>query len=314
MYDEDDATVGMLLDIDHLYGEHQGRLGPWVVSICVSAAPVLLYIYSGLYARIPIWLFAIFEAIFTIRVFMIVIGREKHRVAIYKKQLNDEYMGTADLLNVQIHPDGCLEYLNGKICYLVCCFNGTCEDSVGRSIQLRKLIDAMIDDYDYDTYLININESPALRNYYEQVSTFDKNQSAKNFINIVDHTMELTEDTSLVQCTLFAIKGFKSDWKDIRANIDTMINSRVARAYKSIYRIDDAKVINEFLNRDIDSIINISDLLRRKYANQQYDTSKVLAYDLPDDQEIIQGKAAVVKVVDDKAPKQSFHHKFEERV
>lgn len=114
MYDEDDATVGMLLDIDHLYGEHQGRLGPWVVSICISAAPVLLYIYSGLYARIPIWLFAIFESIFTIRVFMIVIGREKHRVAIYKKQLNDEYMGTADLLNVQIHPDGCLEYLNGK--------------------------------------------------------------------------------------------------------------------------------------------------------------------------------------------------------
>ena len=66
------------------------------------------------------------------------------------------------------------------------------------------------------------------------------------------------------------------------------------------------------MNRNSDSVINVPDLLRRKYATQQYDTSKVLAYDLPDDQEIVQGQGARVVVIDDKAPKKSFHQNYEE--
>lgn len=313
MNEHETETIGMLLDIEHLYGENQGRLGPWLISLCVAGAPVLLYVYTGLFQVIPIFIFAPIEIFFAIRVFMKIKGRENFRVEGYKKQLNDDYVSTADMLNIKtIHDDGCIEYLNGKISYLVCCFNGTCENVAHRSVQIRKMIDAMTTEYDCDIYIHNLTDSPALIDYYNHVNNFDKNQSATNFINIIDHTLELTEDYSLVQCTIYAIKGTRSDWKDMKNTIETTVNSRVAKAYKSIYRISDENVINDILNRNSDSVINVPDLLRRKYANQQYDSSKVLAYDLPDDQEIVQGQGARIVVVDDKAPTKSFHQKYEE--
>lgn len=310
---DDRSFIGMLLDIEHLYGEHQGRLGPWLISAGLIAAPVLLYVYTGLFTVIPIFLFVPVEIFFAIRVLMKIIGRESHYLALYRKQLNDDYMSTADMLSIRtIHPDGCIEYLNGRICYLVCCFNGTCEDIDNRSVQIRKLLDAMIGEFEFDTYIHNITDAPALRDYYNRVSNFDKNQSATNFIGIIDHTIALTEDTSMVQCTIYAIKGYKSDWITIKNQIASSVGSRVAKAYKTISVVNDPVVINEILNRNVDSIINVNDLLRRKYATQQYDTSKVLAYDLPEDQEIVQGQSAVVEVVHDTAPKKGFHQVYKE--
>lgn len=313
MDERENSTIGMLLDIEHIYGEHQGRLAPWLTSVCLACAPVLVYVYFNLMAVIPILLFIPIEIFFSLRVFMKIVGRENHRLQLYRKQLNDDYTSTADMLNVRtIHNDGLIEYLNGRVQYLVCCFNGTCLDADLRSVQIRRMLDAMCADFDYDIYIHNLTDSPALYEYYNKVNNFNKNQSAANFIDIIDHTIQLTEDTSVVQCTIFAIKGYKSDWKNMKAQIDTIINSRVSRAYKTIYRVDDAEVISDILNRNVDSVININDLLRRKYTTSQYDTSKVLAYDLPDDKEIIQGLDAAVKVITDAAPQLSFHKKYTE--
>ena len=311
--DREKETIGMLLDIEHLYGEHEGRLGPFIATLAVSAAPILFYVYLGLFTRIPIWVFVPFEVIIIIRAIMIIPGREYYRKQLFLKQINSDYMNTAKLLNVNvIHPDGCLEYTSGKILYLVCCFNGTSDDEIQRSIQLRKFLENAIGEYEFDTYIQNVNDSPALREYYNKVSNFNKNLSARNFIHMIDHNIELTEDTSIVQCTIYAVKGYRSDWKDIKTQIDTALGSRVARCYKTVYRVSDPYVVNQILNRDIDSVINISDLTRRKYATQQYGTSKVLAYDLPDDKEIIQGRGAANPVIVDKAPKKSFHVSYEE--
>ena len=32
-------TIGMLLDIEHLYGEHEGRLGPVLLILCIAFKP-----------------------------------------------------------------------------------------------------------------------------------------------------------------------------------------------------------------------------------------------------------------------------------
>ena len=305
-------TIGMLLDIEHFYGEHEGRMGPVVLTLCLAGAPILFYVYFGLFSVIPIWLFLPIEIYFSVRVIMKIIGRESYRLNLFRKQLNDDYTSTANLLNTKvIHPDGCIEYSNGTIMYLVCCFNGTSESELVRSVQLRKLLDNMLGDYVYDTYIHNVNESPALRDYYNSVSNFDKNSAARNFIKIIDHNIELTEDTSVVQCTIYAIKGNKSDWKDIKTQIDSTLNSRIAKCYKKIYRVSNADDVNAIFNRNIDSVINIEDLQRRKYATQEYDTSKVLAYDLPDDKEIVQGVGRVKPIIPE-APKGSFHITFKE--
>ena len=309
----DKETIGMLLDIEHLYGQHEGRMAPVMLTLTLISAPVLLYLYFGLYYIVPIWAFVIIEFLFAIRVIMLIPGREKHRVKLYKKQLNDEYTNTADLLNIKtIHQDGCIEYINGKICYLVCCFNGTSEDEIQRSIVLRKLLESAVGDYEFDTYIHNLTDSGALREYYNKVKNFNRNESASNFVSIIDHYIDLTDSTSTVQCTIYAITGYRSDWKTIKTQIDTTLSSNVVNCYKMISRLDDQESISEVLNRNIDSIINIPDLMRRKYSTSQYGSSKVITYDLPDDAEVIHGKSAMEVVIDDKAPGKSFHVAYKE--
>lgn len=310
--EKEKPTIGMLLDIDHLYGEHEGRLAPWIWALALPGIPLLFYVYLGAFEVIPVWLFAPFCVFLLIRGIMLFPGRESYRMEVFRRQLHDEYTSTATLMNIKtIHPDGCIEYINGRIMYIVCCFNGTTDDEVARSVQLRKLLDSMFGDYEVDTYIHNLTDSPALRDYYNNVSAFEHNISAKNFISMIDHTLTITEDTSVVQCTIYCIKGTRSDWKQIKSQIDIAVGSRSARCYKNIYRVEEPDAINAILNRNIDSVINITELLRRKYATQNYDTSKVLAYDLPDDKEIIQGKASIKPVIP-KQTKHSFHVQYKE--
>ena len=286
-------TIGMLLDVEHIYGGHESRMGPIVIVIATACVPILLYVYYTMWTFFPIWLFVILDIIVTVEVTLITIGKQPERVSKYKKQLYSDYSEPANLMNIAtIHPDGCVEFLNGTIYYYVCAFNGTIDDSVQRSIQLRKLIENMVGDYEYDTYLLNIDDSPALKNYYEKVATFEKSKAAYNFVGIIDHNINLVSESSVVMCTVYAIRGTRSDWKDMANQIDMAINSRMARCYKSIYRVKDPDEINYIVNRDADTVINIPELLRTKYANEQYGTSKVLAYDLPDDMEIVQGGSA----------------------
>lgn len=297
-------TIGMLLDIEHLYGEHESRLGPILISLCLAGAPILVYVGFGLFAYIPIWLFVPIEIYVIIRVLLKVQGRESYRMRIFKRQLYDEYSSTSQYVNVKtIHDSGCIEFVNGNIMFLVCCFNGTCEDEVRRSIEVRKLLMGLLSDYVFDVYIHNINLSPELRNYYKKVNRFDKNDSARNFIKIIDYTLSLTENTSLVQCTIFAVRGKLSDWKDIQHQITIACKSKTAKCYKTIYPVTDPQEITDILNRDIDSTVQISELLRSKYATDDFGSSRVLAYDLADDMEVVQGKAAVKPII----PEQTAH-------
>ncbi len=310
--ERDKPVIGMLLDIVNLYGEHEGRLAPWMWVLCLGLGPVVIYAYFGMWNIIPIWLFAPLDILLIIRLIMKFPGREKYRVEIFKRQLNDKYVPAADLMNIKvIHPDGCIEYINGMITYLVVSYNGTVDNEVQRSVQLRKLLDMMTLNREYDIYILNMNESETLRKYYSKVNAFEHNASARNFIKMIDHTIQITKDSSMVQCTIFVIRGRKSDWKDIKNQIDTALGSRLARCYKTIYRVTEQDEINAIFNRDCDSVINIEALMRKKYATEEYSTSKVLAYDLPDDQIIIQGQGNEHPVLPEQT-KHSFHVVFKE--
>lgn len=305
-------TIGMLLDIEHLYGNSESRLGPWVASLLLGGAPALIYVYFGLFTYVPIWLFLPINIFWVIRVIMKIQGREDYRMMIFKRQLYDKYVTSSSLMNIKtIYADGCIEYVNGTIMYLVASFNGTCESEVRRSVELRKFMQNLLGDYLADIYIHNITMVAELRDYYNRVSRFGKNESAKNFIKIIDYTLSLTEDTSMVQCTIFAIKGRRSEWKDMKHQIDVAVKSKVAKVYKTVYRIKDVEEINSVLDRDIDTTVNISELLRNKYKTEDYGSSSVLAYDLDADKIIEQGKSAVKPIIPEQTAS-SFHVVFEE--
>lgn len=305
-------TIGMLLDIANLNGEHQGSLTPWLIVLAGGLSPTLVYVYFQLFLFVPIWLFAPANVFLLIRLIMIFPGREKHRVNIFKRQLNSKYMATADMLNTKvIHEDGCIEYVSGKVMYLVACYNGTIDNEEAHSVQLHKFINSLTSGYDYDIYILNMNDSPALRNLYNRVHTFNRNISARNFIQMIDHNIKLTNDTSKVLCTIYAIRGNRSDWKAIRSQVDNVLGSTTSRCYKIAIRIEDSEAINEVFNRDSDSVINIDELTRHKYVTEEYHGSKVIAYDLPEDQIVIQGQDADKPVIPVQT-KSTFHVQFKE--
>lgn len=310
---DEKPTIAMLLDIEHLHGGHEGRLAPILATLIAATFPTLVYIYLGATTFMPLWIFVPIAIFILLEVLLLGPGQQKKRVEMFRQQLKDNYASASRMMNIKaVHPDGCIEYTNNKICYLVCCFNGTSTDDIQRSVQVRKLLESMFGEYDFDIHIHNVDDSPELYKYYEKVSSFDKNVAARNFISMIDHTINLTESTSVVQCTIFCIKARRGDWMTLRKQIDLALTSTAARCYKTIYRVDDEDAINAIVNRNIDGVVKFDELIRHKHANQRYGSSKVLAYDLPEGKEIVHGIGAEVKVINDIAPTRRLHVKMEE--
>lgn len=307
-------TIGMLLDIEHIYGQHESRSGPIIGCLIGACMPPFFYVYVTGWNYIPIWLFVIFDVIFTVELMLIVLGKQRQRTEKFKKQLYSDYSEPAELMNIRtIHPDGCIEMLNGNIYYYVVGFNGTCDNEIQRSVQMKKFISNLVGDCDYDTYIVNINDSQALHDYYEKAAAFNKSEAALNFVRIIDHSIDITENSSLVLCTIFAIKGTRSSWKTLVTQIDMALGSKLSRVFKECHRVTDPEEVNSILNRNADTVININELLRHKYATQQYSTSKVIAYDLPDDSVVIQGGSKAKRVLPEELSAKGFQQVYKEK-
>lgn len=270
----------MLLDIDHFYGESEGRLGPIIIFLCIGLAPVLLYLYFGLYYFIPLWLFVSFNIIWFIRWAMIIPGDEKTRLANFKKQLNDVYAAMYELLRIRmIHPDGCIEYLNGEVAYMVVTYNATSSDDVKRSMQIRKFQSIMLDDRSYDINIQNITTMDALENRYEKVQFFTDAEAAQDFIDIIDHNINIVQTSSLLTRTIYYIKGRRSDWKTMSESIDAAINSNHAKVFKSVYKVTRKDEIEKILSRDVYGVVRFDDMIMKKYCTKEYHKSHVICYD-----------------------------------
>lgn len=280
MKTEEKETIGMLLDVEHFYGEHEGRMAPVIVTFLVIGIPILLYVYYSLFTIIPIWVFITFELFFAVRMILIILGRESYRLKMYKRQLFDSYTAAADLVTIKaVHADGCIEYTNGVVEYLVVCFNGTIEDKVRHSVALRKFITLLAGDFMFDMYIHNINTTPMLSSYYDKIHNIGPTEAASNFIEILDDNRKRTTDKSKVQCIIFVVRGRRSDWKDIKCQIDTTISSDASKAFKTVYRVSSMEEANLIINRDADTNVFIQDLLRIKHKTGNYMTSRVIKYD-----------------------------------
>lgn len=271
-----DNKVLMLLDIDNFYGESESRLGPTIKMLCFGLAPVLLWVYFGF--LIPAWLFIPFQLVWFIRVAMLTVGREKERLEQFRKQLNDDYASIYELLNIKtIHPDGCIEYVNGTVAYCMVCANGTHYDNLSRSFGLRDFLSILGNQFDIDIYCQNITDVRSLEERYNNVKLFADLDAAKDFIDIIDHNRKVVYSESLLTRIVIVVKGHKSYFTEIRDNCKTAAYSMAARAFKDVH-IAQREEIQDILNTDIRGLVDLDGLLQRKYATHQYYGSRVLFY------------------------------------
>ena len=102
--------------------------------------------------------------------------------------------------------------------------------------------------------------------------------AAKDFIDIIDHNRKVVYSQSRLTRIVFAVKGRKSYWTDIRDNCKMAIYSGPAKAFKEV-KIGLREDIQEVLNTDIRGVVDLDSLLQKKYATHQYFGSKVLYFD-----------------------------------
>jgi hypothetical protein len=278
--DEDYETIAMLLDVDHFYGEGQGRLAPVIIFLLIGLLPLLLYVYYGVYLFIPLRIFLPIFVIYFIRVWMKTLGHENARLEHFKKTLHDEYSDINELVRIKtIHSDGGVEYIDGVFCYVIVLYNKTLNDESVRGPILEKFLSQAIGTFDNDIYSQNIIESRTLATRYSRIKLFTNSDAARDFIDIIDHNRGIIQKSSLLTRTVLVIKGRRSDWKDIKANIDAALKSNSAKIFKTSYVVQEEEEINSIISRDVDGNINISSVLSTKYKTGNYRGSKVVSYD-----------------------------------
>lgn len=276
MNQDEDRKVAMLLDIDTFYGESEGRLGPWVKMLCIGLLPIFLWAWFSL--PIPWFILWPFEVIWFIRVAMITIGREKQRLAQFRKQLNDDYSSISELLRIKaIHQDGCVEYTNGRIAYFLVAANGTFYDPLARSKTVREFFGQLGGDFDIDIYIQNVTELKSLEQRYNNVKLFVDSEAAKDFIDIIDHNRGVVYSESRLTRVVFAVKSYKSNWTAVRDSCKQACYSAASRAFKDVH-IATAEEVQELVDTDVRGYVDINGVLQQKYATHQYHGSRVLFF------------------------------------
>lgn len=133
-------------------------------------------------------------------------------------------------------------------------------------------------DYDMDAYVQSITDIKSLEKRYNNVRLFIGSDAAGGFIGIVDRNRRVVYSQSRPMHTVFAVKGYKSYWTDVRDNCKVAIYPGPAKAFKKI-RIGLHDDIQEVLNADIRGVVDLDSLLRERCSTRQYFGSKVLHSD-----------------------------------
>lgn len=277
---DEDEVIQMLLDTDHFFGEHEGRLAPKIIFILVALLPAVVYVYFGIFLYIPIPFFVIFLILWTIRWALKIPGQESTRLYFYRKQIHDEYASTYSLLRIKhIHDDGLVEYLNGVVSYFVIAYNGDSYDNIVHSSLCEKFMLSAFEDRDYNMYVKNIIFAETLASRYKDVKIFGDMDAARDFLDIIDFNSKIVSENSVMQRIIFQVRGHKSDWKEMRTSIDSAIHSESAKAFKSVHRVTSREEIDEILSMDLDGYIELDSMMRNKYCTGEYYGSRVLCYD-----------------------------------
>lgn len=276
----EDEYIDMLLDIEHFYGEHEGTMGNKIVYILVAGIPLALYVYYGLFYFIPVSIAIPIWLAYAVRMALFIIGDENTRLKHFKKMIRDVFSSLYELLRItRVHDDGLVEYLGGVVTYYVVAYNGDNEDHLRHSATVTKFIESCTDDRDFDMYIQNISETSGLASRYKDVKLFNDAGIAQDFVDIIDYNSKIVNESSTMQKIIFVFKGHKSDWKEMKQSIDGAIHSKVAKCFKTVYRVTTKEEIEELMSRDLDGIISIVDILRKKYCTGEYYGSRVLCYD-----------------------------------
>lgn len=281
--EDERPKIQMLLDIENIFGESTRGLGQLVLTLCLCLIPPAFIGYTALYLYIPWQILLVVCLVFAVRVVLVVMGHESQRVKNFKKQRDDVYSLTDDMVNIRrINPQGCVEYVNGNIGFFIVTYNSSSNETLEKSKQIDRFINLAVGKHAFDIYVQNDVSTDHLDNKYNNVTLFGDDEAANAFMEIIDYNREVVRSSSTLTRNIIFVRGSKYQWKEIVNDIQTALTSESARVFRQCYLATDREEIENIISRDINGYIDLDKLLQRKYYTGNKHGSKIISYDFED--------------------------------
>lgn len=267
----------MYAPIDNIFGTHEGRLGPVLIFLGVAIFPVLAYIFILVF-YIPWKIFIPFEILWTARFALKILCKESQKLEEYRVSKRNQYESSKDLINIaHCYDEGMLEYENGRISIIITGFTRTYFDDDVFAEEMKGFLE-MLDTYMPDVYLHQVVFENNLQDTSERLRVYDDKVIMSQRMEIYMLNDEYVNNNSKLWRYTFSIKAYKHNWKTTMEALEAVVESDIAKRVFFHIEIANREEVSEIASRDICTYVSINDMLREKYANDDYDDSRVLYY------------------------------------
>lgn len=270
--------INILLNPDNFYGKFTGGLGRLLLFSVVVAIPFLLYtLLLVRFFAIKYFLFVYIP--FFIDMLLRIVGREDERIKSYIKQKNDEYANAKELIKIPIiHEDGMVEYQNGFICYIIQAYSFSYFDDNSYSKDLEVFLDKLFAEYNVDIYgHLVVGELNNDQNNLEKLSVYKDESFLKERLNFYKYQDKFTNDNSKLYRLNFVVESYKNNWGKLKDYVINVVNSENVSCFDCV-KVCNKEEANDVVSRDITLYVDIGEMLRAKYDNDNYFGSKILYF------------------------------------
>lgn len=274
----DKERINTLLNIDNVFGEHEGHILPIIGFLLIAGAPPLAWLFFLQGTFVKWWMMLVFTVLWAARWALIILGKEKKKMEFYDKQRTDEYKSADELVHITfVHDDGLIEYQNGQVAYIISGFpkGYLTEDKL--SVDFENFF-LELDNWDWDMYMHNAVDELLCEENLPNLARYKDKEVISERIEFYAYQDEYARTNSGLYRYNFLVRAAKYNWKKLKAHLDELVSSQLALCFNEI-RICNKEEVTDLLNRDICAFVDINKMLTAKYMNEQYHGSKVLWYD-----------------------------------
>jgi hypothetical protein len=273
--------INILLNVSNFYGKYTGGVGRVLLFIISIVIPFMIYVLVLMkYIRFKYFLFIFI--LYSIRMFLLIIGKENEKLESFKKQKNDEYSSAKELMKImEIYEDGMIEYQNGNICYIIQTYGYSYMNDNQYSKDIEDFLSKLTIKYDVDVYgHIVVGENSISQEDLEKLKIYTDKEYMKERLEFYKYQEDFTNNNVNLYRVNYIINGNKNKRNIIKKDINNIIKSEYSECF-DIIKLCDRKEANDVISRDLTVYVDIEEMLHNKMNLNNYFGSKVLYFDEP---------------------------------
>lgn len=273
-------NINTLLNIDSVFGEYEGRVLPIILTIGCAALPLLIWLFLLQGTPIRFWWVCVFDVLFTGRMALIILGKEKEKLRFYEQQKNDEYKSADELLHVNhVNENGLIEYDNGRVGLIIAGYlrEYLTEDKL--SVDMENFMNELDNGgWQWDMTLHNTVDELLCEDSLPNLKRYTDKEVIQERISFYAYQDEWARTHTGLYRIIFLVTSAKFAWKKLISHMEELTSSEMALMFNEI-KICNYDDVLEIFNRDICGFADLNKMLIQKYDNDEYYASKVLWYD-----------------------------------